>query len=393
MRRLAPLMLAVVVVGIVAVPVRASLRDELDDVKGRIGDLEARLDASQGERSALAGDVATAQRRLDALVEDLAAAESDLGEVELALTVGQQRLSELQGRLVHREAQLQGTRFKLAVTRSQAATRARNLYISGGRDLTEFVFNADEVMQVALGLQYAERLNSYSEQIVLGLKALQAEESTQAQAVAAEEDELATELASVEDRRAALADLAATVAARTEDIEDELASQRALLAGVDREIEHFEGEIDHLEREQEKIEELIRLEQSGGSAPSVLLRPVPGPITSPFGYRVHPILGTRKLHTGIDFSAAYGQDIKAAGNGRVILAQWYGGYGKAVIVDHGGGVSTLYAHQSSIDVGYGQQVTAGQVIGHVGSTGLSTGPHLHFEVREWSVPVDPMKYL
>jgi len=99
------------------------------------------------------------------------------------------------------------------------------------------------------------------------------------------------------------------------------------------------------------------------------------------------------VHTGIDLRAAWGEPVAAAAAGRVIFAGPYGGYGNAVIIDHGGGMSTLYAHLSSIAVGYGETVTAGQTIGRVGSTGLSTGPHLHFEVRIDGQPVDPMPYL
>jgi len=121
--------------------------------------------------------------------------------------------------------------------------------------------------------------------------------------------------------------------------------------------------------------------------------PVNGPISSPYGYRIHPILGYLKLHTGIDFGVGYGTPIHACDSGLVIYATWMGGYGNVIIVDHGHGISTLYAHQSSLAVGTGSLVARGQVVGYVGSTGFSTGPHLHFEVRVNGNPVDPMGYL
>lgn len=116
-------------------------------------------------------------------------------------------------------------------------------------------------------------------------------------------------------------------------------------------------------------------------------------VTSPFGYRVHPIYGSVILHAGVDLAADTGDPIKAAGEGDVVTAGWLGGYGNAVIIDHGGGLATLYGHQSRILVGVGDHVKRGQVIGRVGCTGSCTGPHLHFEVRVNGNPVDPMPYL
>lgn len=122
-----------------------------------------------------------------------------------------------------------------------------------------------------------------------------------------------------------------------------------------------------------------------------MARPVAGVVTSPYGYRVHPITGRWTLHTGIDFGARSGTHIHACRGGTVVRANWYGGYGNAIIVDHGGGMQTLYGHQSGFAVGHGARVVAGQHIGYVGSTGNSTGPHLHFEVYINGRTVDPAR--
>ncbi|MDQ3708049.1 MAG: M23 family metallopeptidase, partial [Actinomycetota bacterium] len=126
---------------------------------------------------------------------------------------------------------------------------------------------------------------------------------------------------------------------------------------------------------------------------SGFLWPADGVKTSDFGWRTHPIFGTGRLHSGIDIGAAYGSPISAAASGTVVSAGTMSGYGNVVVLDHGGGIATLYAHQSSVAVGTGQAVQRGQTIGYVGSTGYSTGPHLHFEVRVSGTPVDPMGYL
>jgi len=122
-----------------------------------------------------------------------------------------------------------------------------------------------------------------------------------------------------------------------------------------------------------------------------LMAPVAGRITSGFGVRYHPILHIARMHTGIDFGAAWGSPIVAAADGQVIAAGWAGGYGREVQVAHGGGIVTLYGHMSGIAASPGDIVRQGQVIGYVGSSGLSTGPHVHFEVRMNGQPVDPMQ--
>ncbi len=124
-----------------------------------------------------------------------------------------------------------------------------------------------------------------------------------------------------------------------------------------------------------------------------LMYPTIGPVTSNFGWRTHPILGTERFHSGIDFGADYGSLIYASEQGRVIYADWYGGYGNAVIIDHGNGMTTLYGHCSDLYVKDGDVVVKGQPISAVGSTGFSTGPHLHFELRANGEPIDPAAYL
>ena len=124
-----------------------------------------------------------------------------------------------------------------------------------------------------------------------------------------------------------------------------------------------------------------------------LMYPTIGEVTSNFGWRVHPILGTERFHSGIDFGADYGSLVYASARGKVIYADWYGGYGNAVIIDHGNGMTTLYAHCSELYVKDGDVVERGQPISAVGSTGFSTGPHLHFELRANGEPTDPAAYL
>ena len=159
------------------------------------------------------------------------------------------------------------------------------------------------------------------------------------------------------------------------------------LEAEDRQLQQF---IQQKRAEEEIQRKLAALRESGGSG---FVRPAVGKIVSGFGNRLHPILGDYRLHAGVDYDGNTGDPIIASRNGVVILAEYYGGYGHTVILDHGDGFSTLYAHLSSYNVSVGDTVAAGRTLGAMGSTGLSTGPHLHFEIRRNGTAVDPLPYL
>lgn len=127
--------------------------------------------------------------------------------------------------------------------------------------------------------------------------------------------------------------------------------------------------------------------------PGRLAWPGDGLITSGHGWRIHPILNRRLFHNGIDLNSPHGAPVRAAGDGRVILAQSWSGFGNTVVIQHGGDLTSIYGHLSRFATSVGRDVDEGEVIGYVGCTGLCTGPHLHFEVREDGVPVNPLKYL
>jgi murein DD-endopeptidase MepM/ murein hydrolase activator NlpD len=141
------------------------------------------------------------------------------------------------------------------------------------------------------------------------------------------------------------------------------------------------------------IEEILRGRPSNRTRVPVFRFPADGPISSPFGWRMHPIYHELRMHTGIDIGAKYGTPARAAAAGTVVVADYVSGYGTTIVIDHGGGLATLYGHLSRLGVRVGSVVTAGQTIGAVGNSGNSTGPHLHFEVRVHGTPVDPMGYL
>lgn len=189
-------------------------------------------------------------------------------------------------------------------------------------------------------------------------------------------------------------------------IQGSIAENKSMIERLQKDKNYYERSERELARQSESIERMIaQLTQKNASSGSSQVKvsstgfiyPISGRITSPFGWRVHPIFKSRIFHSGIDIAGPNGGAIKASNDGKVIYSGWYGGYGKVVILDHGvingKPITTLYGHMSAINVSNGQYVKKGQTIGREGSTGYSTGPHCHFEVRVNGKPTNPLNYI
>jgi murein DD-endopeptidase MepM/ murein hydrolase activator NlpD len=394
-RRLA---VALVVCGVLVLTPPAladDLESDLDRVSQRIDDLADLVESTDAGRSSLADRIVATRARMDELRRGLTAAEETLADVQRDLNLDRLSLDRVQGNLRQAHLELAATRTDIDAARSAARGWARLLYINGGQEIPGVALTAAGISDVPVAIVYLERVAARNEAGVARLLALEQQAARQRTLIEHHEEDVADRIARLEVMEERAAQVRDDLAARTAAIQSEIRAQRAVLAEYDATIAELEGEIALLEREQARIEAAIAAEQDpGGAAPATALaRPVPGAVTSSYGLRVHPILGYTRMHTGIDMAAAHGQAIRAAEAGRVILATQYGGYGNTTIIDHGGGIATLYAHQSAFDVVVGDTVARGEVIGAAGSSGLATGAHLHFEVRQWGKPVDPAPYL
>lgn len=196
----------------------------------------------------------------------------------------------------------------------------------------------------------------------------------------------------------------ASINRQQEDIQDAISKNEKLIEKLKTDRATWEKSERELARQSKAISQMINQEikRSGKDGVSVTVTggfvwPVRGRITSPYGWRVHPIFKRKIFHSGLDIAVPYGTPIKAANSGRVIFVGWYNGYGKVVIVDHGkiNGIptTTLYAHMSATLVKQGTNIAKGAIIGKVGTTGYSTGPHLHFEVRQKGNPTNPLNFV
>lgn len=314
-----------------------------------------------------------AQQQLESIQQQRVAVENDI-------TVNEKLLAEAQKRLEGRE--------------SVFYKRVRDIYINGRLSYLDVVIGSKDFSDFANRLEILKRIIDSDIKLIDEIKKERAEIAARKQAL--------------EQSRAKLVELEKAAVAKQAEIEQKKKEREVVLQKAQNDRATAMQAVEELNASSAQITALLKARQAERaaaaaqqSAPSYswvqgsgqLGWPVSGEITSPYGYRTHPIWGTTIYHSGIDIGVDEGTPVHAADGGTVVWSGWMGGYGYAVVIDHGNGMSTLYGHNSELAVSEGQDVSKGQVIAYAGSTGNSTGPHVHFEVRISGDPVDPMGYL
>jgi len=345
-----------------------------------IADIEARLDDLDAAVWDLTKQSTAAQRRLDS-------ADRNLRKAEAEQDVAIRRLGAAQAEVDASRQQMNQT---VAAMYQRGTSEEQAVYVA----LVQGAANANDLFSAQRYVAGTIKSNRRELDHFVGLKneadRLRHQVDARAEEIRVTRDQQAAE----RDRLQGLKDQALANRAAAKSEEDR---QQELLKQVQDKKSDFQSELNALQVESGAVGEFLRQVQAGQKlAPRkkrTFRAPVGAPVSSGFGTRVHPILGEVRMHTGLDYAAGTGVPIKAAGSGIVVWAGPRGGYGDAVIIDHRNGLATLYAHQSRVTARVGQKVSTGQVVGFVGQTGMSTGPHLHFEVRELGAPVDPRWYL
>ena len=393
-RRLLALLGLVLSLVVVAPAAADDPSDEKAAVDTRIAALQADIAASKAREGVITSQLSAVVAELDSAQSAVDDAEAAVGALEAELSSARTRLDALTEKLAAQTRRLERLRSEHAKAVAILEARVRAAYIDEPPDMLAFLVSASSFDEVIDNVELLTRISRQDKRI--------------AEQVARARDRTAAE------RRATIAtkrEQTATVeliAARTDDARvarDHLAGERDRLATVEdlkqsaltdsRETrEGYLHEVDSLLAQSAALAEQIRGAQQGAGTtgngqPSAagLIWPCDGVVVSGFGMR------WGRMHEGVDIGCAYGTPNRAAASGTVIYAGWLGGYGNLVVVDHGNGLSTAYAHASSILVSVGQSVSQGQTVSLVGSTGNSSGPHLHFEVRVNGVAVDPLPYL
>lgn len=350
-----------------------------DDLEDQLADLQRQAEEQQAKTNEASAKVESVSERLRQIQEELRVATAEYKEVKNQLDTIEDKISD-------NTELLEKTEADLKVRNKKLQQRVRDIYINGQVSYVDVLFGAKDFADLMTRMDVLKRIIKHDYDLIMKVK---------------------EEKATVENTRAALDKdkaeaevLVADAAQKKSRMEDKESEQQVLLDQAIYDRDTSERAYEELMAASEEVANMIRRNQmaasgySGASAGAGgMIWPISGPITSEFGWRTHPIFGTSRFHSGLDIGGDYGMPIYAAAAGTVIYAGWISGYGNAVIIDHGGGVTTLYGHNESLNVGEGEVVSQGQVIAMCGSTGNSTGPHCHFEVRENGEPVSPYGYL
>ena len=362
-----------------------------EDLTNQLSNIQQQMTNEANKKSEAEKTVGTVYEQLHAIQIELDTATAELKQVQA------DRI-QLDQDITKTEAELKAAQARLQSREKVFYKRVRDIYINGRLSYLDVVVGSKDFSDFANRMEMLKRILQSDMDLINTIKT--------------EREEIASKKAKLEEDRAKVLELEKVAQEKQNLINQKKAERQAVLERAMNDRDTAERAYNELMASSASITAMLQQRAAeraaaaaaasggsgGGGATWVqgtgqLAAPVNAPITSDFGWRIHPIYGTRRLHAGTDFGVDEGTPVHAADGGVVVEAGWISGYGYTVIIDHGNGMSTLYAHNSDVAVSPGQTVSKGQVVSYSGNTGGSTGPHLHFEVRINGEPTDPMGYL
>jgi murein DD-endopeptidase MepM/ murein hydrolase activator NlpD len=369
------------------------IEDEKAAVDARIATLQAEIDAAKTREGVLTSQLSSVVSELEAAQSAVDRAEGALDVLEAELATEQARLERLTKRLRAQTRRLKELEEEYREAVSILEARVRAIYIEEAPDVLSFLVSASSFDDLIDNYEFLERIGVQDKRIARQVERAKTKAAAERRATAATRRLTAASVSVITARTAEARGVRDELAVSRDTLLSARRLKASALASSRESRAEYLAEVEALAAQSAALAAAIRDAQAGGSngsgTPSAagLVWPVNGPVVSGYGMR------WGRMHEGIDIAAGLGTPIRAAAAGTVIHAGWLGGYGNLVVLDHGDGLATAYAHASAILVGAGQSVAQGQTLSLVGSTGNSTGPHLHFEVRVNGSAVDPLLYL
>jgi len=389
LRKFALTLAVIMAAAVLMQPVQGQAASQLDKVKQQINDLQKELKRKDNEQKNADKKVKTLSVQKEATKEEMEKLLKEIDEAGVKLAEAENQVTLTEAQLVKTQQERDEAIQQEAQTSTSLDSRIRLMYMEGKVPYLDVVLNAANFNDFLSSFDDMQYITSQTRDLLDAKKEAR-------ELVELKEAEVTRELLEVQLLKNTIADQKATLESKEKEKE-------AMVAKLSKEIEEMEEISEEAEQQLMALASKIAKAQAeekrltnyykGGKLRLPL--DVSYRITSEFGTRIHPITHQKHTHSGIDMAVPQGTPIYAAESGRVIIAQWWSSYGNCVIIDHGGGLWTVYGHikNGGILVKKGDEVKRGDKIALVGSTGQSTGPHLHFEVRKDEKPVDPVPYL
>ena len=356
-----------------------SLEEELQRIQKEREETQKKIQEISKTESHYKGEV-------NKVEEQLLGALSELDGLNARLADAKSTMDRTTIELVVKEEELKGLEYELASSVEILNNRVAQIYKNGGNNILEILLKAGDFVEFISRLKL---MNLFAQQDIKNVQDIKERRD----ATIGIKKSIIDLRESQKEHKEKIERLVAQSEAKTAEIEDLYSEKQGLLNQTRANKNALLAMEKELEIQEAEVTRILESYKYGTAPSGKFMWPVSGGIKSGFGYRIHPIFGVRRFHSGIDLVAPHGALVKAGDGGQVIQAGYSGGYGYTILLYHGGGFATRYAHLSSIRCSVGQMVQRGQVIGLVGSTGWTTGPHLHFEIRINGQAQNPLNYL
>ncbi len=390
-RRLIALFVVVILFA-AAGPVGAVTTKDLKAAQDKAKENRNKIREGEADKERLRNNIREADTQLDKTQNDLEGLEQQLVETRAERNKITAILNEIRAQLAVNEAELKTALRELDRLSGILNKRAGDVYKNGDVSFLEVLLDASSFIDFINRARFLQTIMAEDARLISDIKATKKKIEQSREQIQRDKDRVQKEENALSAQVDQMAALTNAVRAKKNQLQGQISSKKGLIAGIESDQKRWEIAAAEYDRSAAKINALLSQSSqptfiSGSPSASGFIWPATGSLTSRFGPR------WGRNHNGLDIAAPTGTPVAASKAGKVIIASWYGGYGNLVVIDHGGGVSTWYGHNSAFSTSVGQQVTRGQVIAKMGSTGNSTGPHVHFEIRFNGNPYDPLPYL
>ena len=346
-----------------------SVQDKIDKASKEKQEALDKIKEAETQKDDIIAQSDQLEREIDILQTEIYAIDDIIAEADVQISEKELEIADVEAEIAN-----QDSRFKECLRAMEENTTVSYLEILfTSSSLSELLINIETINEItAHDMAIIDEMTNLRDEVVKAKEGIELHRDEQQVA-----KNIATE--------------------KQSELEVKISEKEALAKSLEEDIENYKKMYEEARRQEEELKSSLDYSSEGseylGTGEFCWPAPSYTRVSSPYGYRIHPVYKTKKFHSGVDLAAPGGSNILAADGGKVISAGWNGGYGNCVVLDHGNGVSTLYAHASKLLVSKGQTVSRGSVIAKVGTTGTSTGNHLHFEVLINGKTTDPMKYI